>query len=297
MIRAVIDLGTNTFNLLIAEINKDELSVEHSSKHAVNLGMGGINSGMISRDAMQRAKQALGIFAKCCTDLNVTDIQGIGTSALRAAENRDELIHYAKSDLGIPIEIISGNMEAELIYHGVKWTFSFDSPTLIMDIGGGSTEFIAADAKGIQKMTSMDIGVSRIFQNLNGPNEFSKEHIDSILSFLETNEKDFFSVISAEVMIGSSGSFETLYEVIFEKKFPDRPQSVELPMQLLMDRLDWLINASLEKRMNNKWIVTMRKHMIPITAVKVKWIIEKVGIKTVLVSPYSLKEGVFSRGL
>jgi len=297
MSKAVIDLGTNTFNLLIAEVEQGELLRIHSSKYAVNLGMGGINSGVISADAMQRAKQALVKFSKCCNDFNVKDIQGIGTSALRVAANADTLVNYAKTELGIPIKIIPGEMEAELVYHGVKWTFPFNEASLIMDIGGGSTEFIEADTSGIINMTSLDIGVSRIFQYLEIPKEFSKSQIDSILSFLESKQNDFFSKINANVMIGSSGSFETLYELIFEKKFPDLSQSVELPMKLLMNRLNWLINASLEDRMNNKWIVTMRKKMIPITAIKVKWVIEKLGIKSVYVSPYSLKEGVFSKGL
>ena len=297
MRKAVIDLGTNTFNLLIVEIKKDELIRIHSSKYPVHLGMGGINKGIISGEAMERAKQALVKFAKCCKDLNVEDIQGIGTSALRTASNSAALVNYANSELGIPIKIISGKMEAELIYHGVKWTFPFKEASLIMDIGGGSTEFIEADSNGINNMTSLNIGVSRIFQHLESPREFSKPHIDSILYFLESKEDDFFSKIKADVMIGSSGSFETLYEMIFEKKFPDPSHPIELPMKLLMNRLDCVINSSLEDRINNKWIVPMRKKMIPISAVKVKWVIEKVGIKTVYVSPYSLKEGVFSRGL
>lgn len=297
MRKAIIDLGTNTFNLLIAEVKKDALIIVHSSKFAVHLGMGGINEGIISDHALERAKNALQEFSIICSKMKIEEIQGIGTAALRSAKNRNVLIDYAQAELGIQIKTISGIMEAELIYHGVKWTFPFKHRSLIMDIGGGSTEFIEADIDGICSMSSMDIGVSRIFQQLENPDEYSKLHIESIYDFLESNENDFFSGVKADIMIGSSGSFETLYEVIFEKRFPVLAHAVALPVNLLMDQLDWLIKATLEERINNKWIVTMRKKMIPISAIQVKWVIEKLGIKKVYVSPFSLKEGVFSKGL
>src|SRR5690606_9906849 len=90
--KAVIDLGTNTFNLLIAEIGGNQLNYIYSEKVPVLLGMGGINEGFIAEDAMERAKLALTQFKLKCEEKNVELIQGIGTSALRGAKNANELV-------------------------------------------------------------------------------------------------------------------------------------------------------------------------------------------------------------
>ena len=92
--KAVIDLGTNTFNLLIAEIDRDKLDYIYSEKVPVLLGMGGINEGFIADDAMERAKCALNQFKLKCQEKNVDLIQGVGTSALRGATNALELVDY-----------------------------------------------------------------------------------------------------------------------------------------------------------------------------------------------------------
>jgi exopolyphosphatase/guanosine-5'-triphosphate,3'-diphosphate pyrophosphatase len=84
---------------------------------------------------------------------------------LRSAANSAEFIAESEK-LGIDIEIVSGLREAELIYHGVKWSYDFKEPGVIMDIGGGSTEFIFADLQGVQDMISLNIGVSRIYQKM-----------------------------------------------------------------------------------------------------------------------------------
>lgn len=297
MRRAVIDLGTNTFNLLIADSVDGKLVSVYSDKRPVLLGMGGINEGIIAQPAMERAKKALKFFRETCIEYQTNSIIGIGTSALRAASNKSELLKYASEELGITIEIISGEQEAELIYYGVRLTYPFKESTVIMDIGGGSTEFIKATASGVERVTSLDIGVSRIYQTLNMPEEFDFNHINSVLTFLDEEACDFFKDVKSNVLIGSSGSFETLYSLVFQKEFPKSDESLEIPMDEVLRELNWIINSSLEDRMNNSWIVPIRKKMLPISAVKMKWVIEKLGIERLFVSPYSLKEGVFTHGV
>lgn len=292
--KAVIDLGTNTFNLLIAEIDSGKLDYIYSEKVPVLLGMGGINEGYIAVDAMERAKSALSQFKLKCDEKNVELIQGIGTSALRGAYNANELVRYALEALNIPISIISGQDEAKLIYKGVKWCHPIHYPTLIMDIGGGSTEFIYANKAGMIAAESLDIGVSRIYQLLDKPLEYSTEHIQQINDYLEAQKSNFFESFSSSILVGSSGSFETIFEMIHKMNFPTTGHSFELPLDQVLEKLDWLISSTLEERMNNEWIVSIRKKMMPIAAMKMKWIILMMNIQRVYVSPYSLKEGAFS---
>lgn len=295
--RAVIDLGTNTFNLLIADVGSDNLHVMHHEKLPVMLGMGGINHGVIVPEAMDRAKNALRQFVSTCRNWNTTDVIGMGTSALRGASNSSELLEFAQQELGITVHIISGMEEAEYIYRGVLTAHAFSGPAMIMDIGGGSTEFILADESGVQWSASFDIGVSRIYQSLGHPDEFTGAHIQQIRDFLELQCGEALAARKVAHLIGSSGTFETFYEMIYQKTFPDVDHSVDLPMTGLKQILEWSVRSGLQDRMDNPWIVPMRKRMLPVSAVKVQWVLERLEIEQVSVSPFSLKEGVLAEGI
>lgn len=293
MKRAVIDLGTNTFNLLVGSVFGDKLEIIYCEKEAVLLGMNGINNGSIAEDAWMRAMQTLFRFKKRCEKHNVEEIIGFGTSALRDAKNGELFVKEVYENIGIRIHIISGSQEAQLIYRGVRWLFDFKQAATIMDIGGGSTEFIAANAGGIVDAQSFDIGVSRLYQNLNKRNNLTANDFKFINEYLEARTGRFFEEDRSTLLIGASGSFETFYEMIFQKKFTAEEKMVTLPLLPLLDQLNWVIDSRYEDRINHKWIVPMRKKMIPIAAFKIKWIIQKLNADRVLLSPYSLKEGAF----
>jgi exopolyphosphatase/guanosine-5'-triphosphate,3'-diphosphate pyrophosphatase len=293
MKKAVIDLGTNTFNLLVGSVFGDKLEIIYCEKEAVLLGMNGINNGSIAEDAWMRAMQTLFRFKKRCEKQNVDEIIGFGTSALRGAKNGELFVKEVYENIGIRIHIISGSQEAQLIYRGVRWLFDFKQAATIMDIGGGSTEFIAANARGIVEAQSFDIGVSRLYQNLNKRNNLTANDFKFINEYLEARTGRFFEEDRSTLLIGASGSFETFYEMIFQKKFTAEEKMVTLPLLPLLDQLNWVIDSRYEDRINHKWIVPMRKKMIPIAAFKIKWIIQKLNADRVLLSPYSLKEGAF----
>jgi exopolyphosphatase / guanosine-5'-triphosphate,3'-diphosphate pyrophosphatase len=292
--KAVIDLGTNTFNLLVADVGENGLKTIHTERIAVLIGMGGINSGIIADDAMQRAKNALALYCAKARELGAESILGFGTSALRDASNSSELLSYAASELQLTIHIISGMEEAALICNGVKWAYDFSSPAIVMDIGGGSTEFISAFESGPQKAISLNIGVSRIFQELNRPEDYSEKDVEYMQEFLNKNNSELLALKGPEILIGASGTFETFYEMLFERKYGSPSELLELPLLELNDLLDWCIHASFEERKNHPWLIDIRKSMMPIAALKVKWVIDHLDIKRVFVSPYSLKEGALN---
>ena len=291
MRKAVIDLGTNTFNILIADVGENEFTVLHSEKEGVSLGMGGINQNIISPEAFQRGINAIRNFKLICINHNVNNIRAFGTSALRGAKNADLFVKQIKDELEIDINIISGEKEAELIYKGVKWSYNFENSGVIMDIGGGSTEFIFADKNGMNEMVSLDIGVSRIYQELSLNDPFTEKDINKINDWLDSKEKKFFEGKKSELLIGASGSFETFYELIHNEPFPEAIRSIEVPMKDFNSIIDEILYSSQENRNQNKFIINIRKKMAPIAAAKVKWIIKKLGITRVIISPCSLKEG------
>lgn len=293
MKKAVIDLGTNTFNLLIAEVRNGELITLFKTKEAVLLGMGGINEGLLADDAIERAMNTLANFVQFTNEHGILpkDIKAFGTSALRVATNAQELVNRVRKTYGFSIEIISGDEEATLIYQGVKWSYDFETPAVIMDVGGGSTEFILANQNGVSNKISLDIGVSRIFQRLNKPEIYTSEDMKSISRTMDSIEQGQLSGFQCDVLIGSSGSFETFYEMFHEDGFVPRHQIVELDFDKLQEQLDWAMTSSLTDRMNNPLIVSIRKKMLPIAALQIKWAIKKMGVKRMLLSSYSLKEG------
>jgi exopolyphosphatase/guanosine-5'-triphosphate,3'-diphosphate pyrophosphatase len=292
---AVIDLGTNTFNLLVANIYSEGFDILHNSKEGVALGMGGINEGIISEEAMERAFRAFEKFKVICDQLNVTLITGIGTSAVRDAENNEEFLSEIKKRFGIEIEIVDGLEEAKLIYQGVSLSYQFDQTSLIMDIGGGSTEFIRIEEGKELEFLSANIGVSRAIQLFPLENPLSKANQVELINWFEENATELNDFDSCEVLVGSSGSFETFYEMVHEEEFPKSLDNIRLSREELITTLNWIIESTFEQRENHPFIIPIRRKMAPIAALKTKWIIEKFEIKEIVISPCSLKEGVLRR--
>jgi len=263
MIKAVIDLGTNTFNLLIARIEEDYFEVLWSGKEGVALGMGGINEQRIAADAFERGLETLNRFKHICEDWQVVQINAIGTSALRDATNSIDFLEKVKEITNIEIEIVSGEAEAELIYRGVSLTYHFQHPAMIMDIGGGSTEFIFADKNGIFDLISLNIGVSRMFQEFQTSDPLTVDDAKNIENWLEEKANGYFDEKQIDIISGASGTFETFYELIHNTDFPSKTNAVELSREELDSCLDNIIRSSQAERDKNDRIIPIRKKMAP----------------------------------
>lgn len=288
---AVIDLGTNTFNLLIVDKVDNGFTEVFGTKVGVGLGLGGINENRIQEDAIVRALATLKDFKTTCENYDVLDIIAYGTSAIRNALNRNEFVGRVEQTTGIEIRVISGNREAELIYHGVKMGIKIDDPFIIMDIGGGSTEFILGDKNDFSEAASFEIGAARIYQAFAFSDPFTQEDCEKIEAYLDAGVGTFFNQIEVDCLIGASGSFETFYEILADKKYP-LSTYVELNLGDLRGVLDKIIFSTIADREKDERIIPIRKKMAPIAAVKIRWIMRKLSIQKVMISPFSLKEGV-----
>jgi exopolyphosphatase/guanosine-5'-triphosphate,3'-diphosphate pyrophosphatase len=290
--KALIDLGTNTFNLMIADIDAAGLiHVIHSEKEGVALGMGGIHESRLTDDAIDRAVACLLRYKKQCELHGVSVIRAIGTSAIRDAHNRSELIERVARETGIHIEVITGLEEAQLIYRGVHQTMNFGDSAVIMDIGGGSTEFILANDEGLLSMESFNIGVSRIYQQFTFSDPMSPADILALESYLEEACGTYLGQLSTTKLIGSSGSFETFFELMHEKPFHAKGRAVEVDFSHFEKMLEQIMASSQAERDQNPHIIAIRKRMAPIAAVKTRWVLRQLAITQVFISPYSLKEG------
>ncbi len=291
MKKAIIDLGTNTFNLLIAELTGSDIKVRHAEKEGVAIGMGGINSNTIAKDAMERGEETISRFLSVCEAYGVDKISAFGTSALRDATNRAVFLDRLQSKFGLKVAVISGKKEADLIFKGVNQLYDFSMPGVIIDIGGGSTEVIFADKNGPNDVASLNIGVSRIYQKLSLSDPLHPDDLIKIRKYLEAHSEGFLDHRDEPLMIGSSGSFETFWELIYLEKFPKEAKVYPLEMQIFNEVLDQTIASTQAEREKNPYILPIRKLMAPVTAVKTKWLMEKFKTQKILISPYSLKEG------
>ena len=294
MNKAIIDLGTNTFNLLIFNNQNQTPNIIFNDKIPVGLGLGGINNKIITFKAIERGLNAIKSFKKTCDEHQVNEVFAFGTSALRDATNSNDFLEAVKIATNIDIKIISGEQEANYIYQGVAHQYNCPSDFCIMDIGGGSTEIIDVRQKKIHNFGSHNIGIARILGLFSLEDPLSKNNISDILQYFETTTKGALDKIKREVLIGASGSFETYYELIH--KIPISPNKqlsiIELKTDDLSQILETLIHSDYAWRKNNARIVSLREKMIHLAALKTKWVMEKIGAKKVFLSPSSLKEGV-----
>ena len=160
---AIIDLGTNTFHLLIADTDGTTIQPVYAEKVPVRIGEGGINLGFISEEACERALLAMKAFKAKIEAFETSKSYATATSAFRNAQNGAALAKTIEEATSIAITIISGNREAELIYFGVKEALQLgEEKALIVDIGGGSVEFIIANEHTLFWKESFEIGGQRL---------------------------------------------------------------------------------------------------------------------------------------
>ncbi|HWR00459.1 MAG TPA: Ppx/GppA phosphatase family protein [Chlorobaculum sp.] len=219
---ACIDVGTNTALLLVADLDPRSgriLPVEHRQT-IVRLGQKVDKGRIIKKEALDRLMNCLSAYRKLCDDLGVRNIVAAGTSALRDASNRDEIIDEVRKATGIEIRCISGKDEAELTFFGaVAGMTDVPEPFTVIDIGGGSTEVIMGTTSGVSRSVSMDIGSVRMTERFLGSLPPSSAEFgaarEEINRQLTTNLSPFFAARSE--VFGVAGTLTTIAQVSMGK--------------------------------------------------------------------------------
>ena len=159
---ASIDIGTNTILLLIAKVEEGKVNPLFEIETVARLGEGVQKNGILLKEAMDRSLQTLAQYLKWCQELEVQKVFAAGTSALREAKNSEDFLNLVKEKLDLPIEVISGEEEAQLSFLAVaKDLGKVKEPILVVDVGGGSTEFILGKGDQISQWISLPLGSVR----------------------------------------------------------------------------------------------------------------------------------------
>ncbi len=298
---AIIDLGTNTFNLLIVEVGLDKTyQFVFQTKISVKLGEGGINKGFIAPVPFYRGIEALKIHKQTAEKYNVEKIVAIATSAIRGASNSAEFVAIAKDECNIDIQVISGNREAEMIYYGVRDAVKMaESPSLIIDIGGGSTEFIIANKNQIFWKQSFLLGVARLLELFNPSDPITVEEKKAIVDYLDQELQPLFNAIKkypVTELIGSSGSFDSLAEMVAHRFYSphifDGKTEYDFNLEDCAAVHETIVKSTNAQRLQMKGLVAMRVDMIVISSILVHFILKSFSISHMRLSTYSLKEGI-----
>jgi exopolyphosphatase/guanosine-5'-triphosphate,3'-diphosphate pyrophosphatase len=308
----IIDLGTNTFHLLIVELPGDnfnnDLSAQKPSQtlfresRAAKIGEGGINQRFITEAATERAFIVLRDFREKLLAYEVAPDRtfAFGTSAIRNAENGGEFCQAVQDHLGITIQVINGVREADYIYRGVRAALDLgEEPSLVMDIGGGSVEFIMGNQSQIFWKQSFEIGGQRLLEKFMRTDPLSDADRKRLYHYFDEQLIPLANAVhqyAPTALVGSSGSFDTLVAMDYQHrtgKWPDADQTgFEVPLEEFRRSYVELLTKNHAERMAIPGMITLRVDMIVVAVCLIDYVLRTYHIPRLRVSTYALKEGV-----
>jgi len=305
---ALIDLGTNTFHLLIVEmptVPGDKPLVLLRTKAGVRLGEGGISHGIIAPEAYARALHTLAGFKEEIELHEVTETRATATSAVRVTRNGPDLVRDIFEQTGIRVEVIPGAREAELICAGIRQAVPLGSePHLLMDIGGGSVEFIIADEATIFWKQSFEIGAQRLLDR------FFPQPAGIMPAAAVAAEQEYLATVLGPLnaaiehhkpvgLVGASGSFDSLADMQLGELRTEAqlPPHTELKISSFQKSYGTLLSSNHEQRVALPGILPMRADMLVVAAVLIDYVLGISEITRIRTSAYALKEGLLAEML
>ena len=214
---AAIDLGSNSFHMLVVREVAGSIQTLTRIKRKVRLAAGLSNDFVLSPEAMERGWQCLRLFAERLQDIPQVQIQVVATATLRLAVNAHVFITKAQEILGCPVQVISGQEEARLIYQGVAHTTGGDDRRLVVDIGGASTELVTGIGAQTTSLFSLSMGCVTWLERFFTDRNLAKENFDAA----EKAARDVLSPVADElrlngwkVCVGASGTVQALQEIM-----------------------------------------------------------------------------------
>ena len=304
MKQAIIDLGTNTFHLLIAETNGPAPHILFRESRPAKIGQAGINQGIITEEGIERALSVLTYFRQILDQHHIDPerVVAIGTSAIRVARNQQEFIDRVKQAAGLSIQVISGDQEAGYIYQGIRAAGALDEATaLVVDIGGGSVEFILGNQSRIFWKQSFEIGGQRLRERFMHTDPIDSSSIRRLHNYFQEQLLPLANAIhqyQPVVLVGSSGSFDTLVDMWYmhtQNRWPNADQpTFTLPIDDFYRAYALLVTKNHDERMQIPGMIELRVNMIVVAVCLIDYVLRTYGITQIRTSTYSLKEGVLT---
>ncbi len=296
---AALDIGTNSFHLVIARPVEAGFEVIASEKEVVRLGHGAGDMKQLEPDAIERGLASLKRM-RAISDVHGAKLRAVATSAVREAKNRGEFIKRARKEADIEVEVISGVEEARLIHLGARYAVAVgEQPLLLCDIGGGSTELVIASGEEILLSRSFKLGAVRLTDRFFSTDALHPSALSSCRKFVRSmlaTIKPEVTELGFEVAVGSSGTVEAVGKLI--RKLNDEPEPksfnrYEFSAKDVTKMLDLLAEApTVKERAKIFDVDSSRAEIILAGAVILEGIALSYDVKTFVYSDYALREGV-----
>ena len=297
MIVAIIDLGTNTSNLVVAEVTQKSIEILHQGKEYVRLGDYKITQNQISPEGIQRATGSVVRQVATARSRKAEKIRIIATSAVRHASNQQEFIESIRQSTGIDVEVIDGDREATLIYFGVKLAMgSLPEKSAILDIGGGSNEIIICENGAMLWKGSFPTGMSRVINSFAISDPITEKETEALIEYFENAHIEAVEQcrrFGATTLIGCSGAFNTLADIVEQVNPEEKFRSAkEISMNDFRDVYRKIVASTHLERMNMRGMDPVRTDLIVPAMIMSGVFIQHTNINRIVQTSYALREGV-----
>ena len=289
---AAIDLGSNSFHMIVARIDNGRIQVVDRLREMVRLAAGLDEHRNLDREARERALGCLERFGQRLRGMPPASVRAVGTNTLRSAKNARDFLHQAEGALGYPIEIIAGREEARLIYQGVARSLSDrEEMRLVMDIGGGSTEFILGRKLAPVRRESLFMGcvtMSRTYFD-NGKIKEKNLRRAEIAARLELQAiAEEYREIGWDRAVGASGTMLSIAKVLRAQGWSDQGITSAGLQQLR----EAVLSAGDITKLKLAELKEERLPVFPGGLAIVCGTFEELGIQTMSISDSALREGL-----
>jgi exopolyphosphatase/guanosine-5'-triphosphate,3'-diphosphate pyrophosphatase len=289
---AAVDLGSNSFHMVVARYSHGQLVIVDRLREAVRLAAGLDEQGRLSRESIGRALQCLERFGQRLSDMKAGRVRVVGTNTLRKAKRKGAFLDRARDALGHPIEIIAGVEEARLIYLGVAHTTpSEGGHRLVVDIGGGSTELIIGEGLAAKRLESLYMGCVSLSTEHFGDGAITEKRMKRARTAAQLEIEPVmarFRRSEWDVAFGASGTMRSIADTLAAQ---GRPAG-----QITRDGLEWLLGECLRAGDTTKLklpgLATDRQEILPGGLAIVVELFDMLGILTLRVADGALREGL-----
>ncbi|WP_075185155.1 Ppx/GppA phosphatase family protein [Teredinibacter haidensis] len=286
---AAIDLGSNSFHMLVVRFTDSRIEIIDREKEMVQIARGLRNTGNLDDEAKERALACLNRFSERLQEIPRAQVRAVGTKTLRSARNAKSFIKAAEKALGVPIQIISGYEEARLVYNGLSHTVVDEQVNrLVIDIGGGSTEFIIGKAYDTFCMESLSLGCVTYTENFKlSADKFSGKAIHkayvNACEKLEEIRKTYMQQ-GWQIAYGTSGTIRAIAELL------DGENGGAV---IHRSALDELISKAIEaKTLDTPGIAKLRREVLPAGLAILQAIFHQLQLDKIHIADATLKEGL-----
>jgi len=296
---AVLDLGSNTFHLLIVERDKKHGFTEiYRDRVYTKLSKGG--GTVISQESFKKGMECLIDFRSKLDKYKVGKYLALGTATLRIAKNGPDFLAQANKEAAIKIELISGIEEANYIARGVLLaTGNLKGNYLIIDIGGGSVEFVLLQENEVIWKDSFKVGLGVLKHKFHHSEPISENEIEQLKAFLDDKLKSVQKMINQtgaiNALIGASGSFEVIQQILGVPKRTEHSYSCNV--EKVMQIIESIVPMADQERLNSPLIPAERADLMVVALLLIEWAIRESACKEVIISNFAMKEGIIKTHL